>query len=173
MPEGPAGRQPVAETEIVGATQYGAGMADADTRIDSLKDDIRALGCSVLDLQEKATAHDAKFAEILLTLRAHGSKLDSHDRRFDQIDVRFEQVDAKLAEILARLPQRPTTAPQTPTPPTTVSSCPVNSPVSSGIARPIAAFVAGSCSEALWCSADSQISLTQITSASSASMHTA
>jgi len=105
MPEGPAGRQPVAETQSVGATQCGAGVADADTRIDSLKDDIRALGYSVRDLQEKATAHDAKFAEILLTLRAHGSKLESHDRRFDQIDARFEQVDARFEQVDARFDQ--------------------------------------------------------------------
>ncbi len=107
MPQGPADREPVTDAQIVGGTQYGADMADADTRIDSLKDDIRALSYSVLDLQEKASAHDAKFAEILLTLRAHGAKLESHDRRFDQIDARFEQIDAQLAEILARLPQRP------------------------------------------------------------------
>lgn len=41
---------------------------------------------------------------------------------------------------------------QTPKPPTTVSSCRVNSPVSIGMALPMAALVAGSCSEASWCS---------------------
>jgi len=86
--------------QIVGSTQYGAGVADTDVRIDSLKDDIRALSYSVLDLQEKGSAHDAKFAQILVTLSAHGAKLDSHDGRFDQIDT-------LLAEILTRLPQRP------------------------------------------------------------------
>jgi hypothetical protein len=90
---------PAADAEIVGTADYVAGMADADTRIDSLKDDIRVLSYSVLDLQEKANAHDAKFDEILITLDAHGAKLDDHDRRFDN-------VDAQLAEILARLPQR-------------------------------------------------------------------
>jgi pilus assembly protein FimV len=129
MPQGPADREPATDAQIVGGTQYGSGMADADTRIDRLKGDIRAVSYSVLDLQEKATAHDAKFAEILLTLRAHGTKLQSHDRRFEQIDGRFEQidgrfdqidgrfeqmdgrfeqVDATLAEILARLPQAAT-----------------------------------------------------------------
>lgn len=100
LTETPADGGPVMGAQIVGSTQYGAELADADTRIDSLKDDIRALSYSVLDLQEKASAHDAKFAQILVTLGAHGAKLDSHDRRFDQID-------AQLAEILTRLPQRP------------------------------------------------------------------
>jgi hypothetical protein len=121
--------------QIVGGTEYGADMADADTRIDSLKDDIRVLSYSVLDLQEKASAHDAKLAEILITLDAHGTKLDTHDRRFDQVDARldgidgrldgidgrlggidgrldshdrrFDHVDELLAQILSRLPQRP------------------------------------------------------------------
>jgi hypothetical protein len=114
--------------QIVGGTEYGADMADADTRIDSLKDDIRVLSYSVLDLQEKASAHDAKLAEIIITLDAHGTKLDTHDRRFDQVDARldgidgrlggidsrldshdrrFDHVDELLAQILSRLPQRP------------------------------------------------------------------
>jgi hypothetical protein len=42
----------------------------------------------------------------------------------------------------------------------------VNSPVSIGRARPIAARVSGSCGEAAWCAALSQTSVTQMTSSS-------
>lgn len=49
----------------------------------------------------------------------------------------------------------------TPRPPTTVSSCPVNSPVSIGIAAATAALVSGRCSEASWCSLLSHTSVTQ------------
>ena len=115
MTDGLGDGDPRMAEKIVSGARYGAGMADADTRIDSLKDDIRALSYSVLDLQAKASAHDAKFAEILVTLDAHGAKLDSHDRRFDQVDARFDQVgarlgqiDAQLAEVLARIPAGPT-----------------------------------------------------------------
>jgi len=78
---------------------YGADMADAHTRIDSLKEHIRALSDSVLDLQARAREHDAKFQQVLGIVGRHETKLDNHDRRFDQID-------AQLAEILSRLPQR-------------------------------------------------------------------
>ena len=87
-------------TPAVSRQLYGAGMADAHTRIDSLKEDIRALSDSVLDLQAQAREHDAKFEQVLGALGRHDAKLDNHDRRFDQID-------AQLAEILSRLPQRP------------------------------------------------------------------
>jgi chromosome segregation ATPase len=105
MTEGLGAGDPRMAERIVGGARYGAGMADADTRIDSLKDDIRALSYSVLDLQAKASAHDAKFAEILITLDAHGAKLDSHDRRFDQVDARFDQVDARFDQVDARFDQ--------------------------------------------------------------------
>ncbi len=103
-------------------------MPDARTRIDSLKEDIRAIGDSVLDLQVKAAGHDDQFAAVLTLLSAHGEKLAGHDRRFDKVDARlgamdtrldglnarldghdarFDHVDAQLAEILARLPHRP------------------------------------------------------------------
>jgi len=99
---------------------YGDDMADVHARIDSLKDDIRVIGDSVLDLLAKVTAHDAKFEQILGTLASHDARLaghdarfdehdrrfDEHDRRFDEHDRRFDQIDAQLAEILARLPQR-------------------------------------------------------------------
>jgi hypothetical protein len=87
-------------TPTVSSELYGAGMADAHTRIDSLEEDIRALSDSVLDLQAKAREHDTKFEQVLGILGRHDAKLESHDRRFDQID-------AQLTEILARLPQRP------------------------------------------------------------------
>jgi chromosome segregation ATPase len=105
MTDGLGDGDPRMAEKIVSGARYGAGMADADTRIDSLKDDIRALSYSVLDLQAKASAHDAKFAEILVTLDAHGAKLDSHDRRFDQVDARFDQVDARFDRVDARLDQ--------------------------------------------------------------------
>jgi chromosome segregation ATPase len=89
-------------------------MTDAHARIDSLKEDIREIGFSVLDLQDKAAAHDSKLEQVLATQLAHGARFDAHDARFDQIDARldahdarFDQIDARLAEVLARLPQRP------------------------------------------------------------------
>ena len=108
-------------TPTVSSQLYGADMADAHTRIDSLKEDIRALSDSVLDLQAKAREHDAKFEQVLGILGRHDAKLENHDRQFEQVlgilgrhdakldnhDRRFDQIDAQLAEILARLPQRP------------------------------------------------------------------
>ena len=89
-------------------------MTDAHTRIDSLKEDIREIGFSVLDLQAKAAAHDSKLEQVLATQLAHGARFDAHDTRFDQmggrfdqIDGRFDQIDGRLAEVLARLPRRP------------------------------------------------------------------
>ena len=99
--------------DSVSSRGYGDDMADVHARIDSLKDDIRVIGDSVLDLLAKVTAHDAKFEQILGTLASHDARLaghdarfDEHDRRFDEHDRRFDQIDAQLAEILARLPQR-------------------------------------------------------------------
>jgi len=96
-------------------------MTDAHTRIDSLKEDVREIGFSVLDLQAKAAAHDSKLERVLATQLSHGARfdahdsrfdqidrrLDAHDSRFDQIDRRFDQLDGRLMEVLARLPQRP------------------------------------------------------------------
>jgi chromosome segregation ATPase len=109
-------------TPAVSSQFYGVGMADAHTRIDSLKEDIRALSDSVLDLQAKAREHDAKFEQILGSLGHHETMLESQDRQLEQVlgllgrdeakldthDRRFDYIDAQLAEILARLPQRPT-----------------------------------------------------------------
>jgi hypothetical protein len=95
-------------------------MPDAHTRIDSLKEDIRAIGDSVLDLQTLARAHDVKLEQVVAMLAAHDARFDAidaryeahdrrfddHDRRFDDHDRRFDQIDSQLAEILARLPQR-------------------------------------------------------------------
>ena len=95
-------------------------MADAHTRIDSLKEDIREIGFSLLDLQARSRVHDSKLEKCLAILTAHGTRLDSHDGRFGTIDQRldtihqrleahdgrFDQIGAQLAEVLARLPQR-------------------------------------------------------------------
>ena len=89
-------------------------MPDVDTRIDSLKEDIREIGYTVLDLQAKAAAHDSKLEQVLAAEMLHAARfdsvderLDAHDARFDRIDERFDQVTAQLTEVLARLPQRP------------------------------------------------------------------
>jgi len=118
----------LATGRTVGGRDYGDNMADANTRIDSLKEDIREIGFSVLDLQAKARDHDAKLEQILATQVAHDARFDGIDARFDgidgrldaidtrfdavdgrldAIDTRFDQIDVQLAEVLARLPQRP------------------------------------------------------------------
>ena len=96
-------------------------MTDAHTRIDNLKEDIREIGYTLLDLQAKAVAHDSKLEQVLATQLVHAARFDSvdarsdqidrrldvPDARFDQMDGRFDQIDGRLTEILARLPQRP------------------------------------------------------------------
>jgi chromosome segregation ATPase len=110
-------------------------MTDAGTRIDSLKEDIREIGYTVLDLQAKAVAHDSKLEQVLATQLAHDARFDAHDARldtidarldtmdgrldtmatgldamntrFDTTDARFDRVDAFLAEVLSRLSQPP------------------------------------------------------------------
>ncbi len=96
-------------------------MADAHTRIDNLKVDIRELGDSILDLRAAARVHDSKLEKVMARVVAHDARfdaidarLDSHGRRFDAIDTRldsherrFDGFDAKLTEILSRLPQQP------------------------------------------------------------------
>jgi hypothetical protein len=82
-------------------------MADANTRIDSLKEDIREIGYSILDLQAKARDHDVKLEQVISTQLAHNARFEAVDSRFDAVDSRFDQIDAHLAEILTRLPHRP------------------------------------------------------------------
>src|SRR5215469_14562969 len=108
-------------------------MPAAHIRIDSLKEDIRQIGYTVLDLQAKAVAHDSKLEQVLVTQLAHETRFDQVDVRLGQIDVRlggletrfdgletrfdaletrfvsqesrFDRVDALLAEVLSRLSQ--------------------------------------------------------------------
>ncbi|HUC26091.1 MAG TPA: hypothetical protein VMA73_25590, partial [Streptosporangiaceae bacterium] len=61
-------------------------MTDAHTRIDSLKEDIREIGFTVLDLQAKAVAHDSKLEQVLATQLAHDARFDAMDTRFDGLD---------------------------------------------------------------------------------------
>jgi DNA repair ATPase RecN len=123
---------PAAGPDSVSGQAYAADMADANVRIDHLKEDLDAIGSSVLDLLAKARAHDAKLKEVQKALDLHtsnfdrvdsrlggiDSRLDRVDSRLDRVDSRlggidsrleghdsrFDHVDAQLAEILARLP---------------------------------------------------------------------
>ena len=111
----------LAGAQTVGGRNYGDNMPDANTRIDSLKEDIREIGYSILDLQAKAKTHDTKLDQVLATLGAHraqfdaiDSQLTTHEGRFDRIDSqltthdnRFDRIDGQLAEILSRLPAAP------------------------------------------------------------------
>ena len=99
--------------QSVGGCGYRHHMPDANTRIDSLKEGILAIGDSVLDLRAKAVGQERRFDQIDAhldqidsRLDQIDSRLDGHDVRFDGHDVRFDHVDAQLAEILARLPRR-------------------------------------------------------------------
>jgi chromosome segregation ATPase len=78
-------------------------MADAHTRIGNLKEDIREIGFSLLDLQARARVHDSKLEQCLATLTEHGTRLDTHDRRFDAIDARLDAHDRRFDAIDARL----------------------------------------------------------------------
>jgi len=77
-------------------------MADAHTRIDSLKEDIREIGYAVLDLQAKAVAHHSKLEQVLATQLAHDARFDAHDARFDAIDARLDAIDSGLGAMDAR-----------------------------------------------------------------------
>ena len=77
-------------------------MADVDTRIDSLKEDIREIGYTVLDLQAKALAHDSKLEQVLATQLAHDARFNAHDARFDAIDARLDAIDSGLGAMDAR-----------------------------------------------------------------------
>ncbi len=115
------GAAELARAELSAARSTVTDMPDAHTRIDSLKEDIREIGYSILDLQAKAQAHDAKLELLMAAQLVHAgrfdgidarldsvdARLDSVDGRFDSVDGRFDQIDAQLAEMLARLPQRP------------------------------------------------------------------
>src|SRR5215469_18867955 len=70
-------------------------MPAAHIRIDSLKEDIRQIGYTVLDLQAKAVAHDSKLEQVLATQLAH-------ETRFDQVDVRLGQIDVRLGGLETR-----------------------------------------------------------------------
>ena len=78
-------------------------MADVDTRIDSLKEDIREIGYTVLDLQAKALAHDSKLEQVLATQLAHDARFDAVDGRFDAVDGRLDAVDGRLGAVDGRL----------------------------------------------------------------------
>ena len=118
----------LARQRTVGGRDYGDNMTDANTSIDSLKEDIREIGYTVLDLQAKAVAHGSKLEQVLATQLAHDARFDAHDARFDGLDrrldgmdarfdglegqlasqdSRFDRVDARLAEVLSRLSERP------------------------------------------------------------------
>ena len=71
-------------------------MTDADTRIDSLKEDVREIGYTVLDLQAKAAAHDSKLEQVLATQLAHDARFDTMDARFDGLDRRLDAMDARF-----------------------------------------------------------------------------
>jgi chromosome segregation ATPase len=118
----------LAGAQTVGGRDYGDNMPDAHARIDSLKEDIREIGYSLLDLQAKAQTQDAKLDKILATLGAHDARFEANDNRFDRIDGqltahdnrfdridgqltahdnRFDRIDGQLTEILSRLPAAP------------------------------------------------------------------
>ena len=83
-------------TRTVGGPDYGDNMTDAHTRIDSLKEDIREIGFSVLDLQAKVAAHDSKLEQILATQLAHGSRSDQIDVRLKHIDIRLDGLETRF-----------------------------------------------------------------------------
>jgi hypothetical protein len=93
----------LARPRTVGSRDYGDNMTDAHTRIDSLKEDIREIGYTVLDLQAKAAAHDSKLEQVLATQLAHDARFDAHDARFDAHDARFDSLDRRLDVMDGRL----------------------------------------------------------------------
>ena len=92
-----------ARIRTVGSANYGDLMTDAHTRIDSLKEDIRQIGCTVLDLQAKAAAHDSKLEQVLAIQLAHGVRFDHIDARLDRVDPRLEGMGTRLDGLDTRL----------------------------------------------------------------------
>jgi hypothetical protein len=88
--------------QTVGGQEYGDNMADAHTRIDNLKVDIRGLGDSILDLQATVDAHGSKLEQIMASLTAHSARFDAHDARFDALDKRLAGHGARLNGLEAR-----------------------------------------------------------------------
>ena len=86
----------LARPRTVGGRDYGDNMTDAHTRIDSLKEDIREIGYTVLDLQAKAVAHDSKLEQVLATQLTHDARFDAMDARFDRVDGRLDAMDARF-----------------------------------------------------------------------------
>jgi len=85
-----------ARIRTVGSADYGDLVTDAHTRIDSLKEDIRQIGYTVLDLQAKAAAHDSKLEQVLAIQLAHGVRFDHIDARLDRVDPRLEGIGTRL-----------------------------------------------------------------------------
>ena len=80
------------------------------------------------------------------------------NRGYEQLADRLNQLGARIEtfrDLLRQCSGRPS-------PPTTVSSCRVNSPVNSGIARAIASCAAGVVSDRSWCALLRHTSVTQI-----------
>ena len=92
-----------ARIRTVGSADYGDLVTDAHTRIDSLKEDIRQIGCTVLDLQAKAAAHDSKLEQVLAIQLAHGVRFDHIDARLDRVDPRLEGMGTRLDGLDTRL----------------------------------------------------------------------
>ncbi len=95
----------LAPARTVGGRDYGDNMADANTRTDSLKEDIREIGYSILDLQAKARDHDAKLEQIVAAQLAHDARsrrsglqlvahIEHQDRRQQVICQARQLVDA-------------------------------------------------------------------------------
>ena len=100
-------RQNELPARTVGTRSYGHTMADAHTRIDNLKEDIREIGFSLLDLQARSRVHDSKLEKCLAILTAHGTRLDSQDARFDApVDQRAKSQDARFDAMTGSSPRR-------------------------------------------------------------------
>ena len=75
-------------------------MVVTDAQMDSLKEDIRAIGDTVSELVTRVAAHDSRFDQVDRRLDRIDGRLDVHDSRFDQVDGRLGRIEGTLHEIL-------------------------------------------------------------------------
>ena len=76
-------------------------MVVTDSQVDSLKEDIRTLSDTVVQILDHVAAHDARFDGIEARLNAHDARFDGIDGRLDGIDGRLDGIDGTLQQILS------------------------------------------------------------------------
>ena len=82
-------------------------MPVTQLQVDSLKEDVRALGDSVSEILVRVAAHDERFTKIDRRLEHIDDRIEHIDGRIGQIDGRLEHIDSALGQILTLVRQQP------------------------------------------------------------------